>query len=69
MVKMVKIPIPKNYNILVMEVGDEEHQPTRELLNRMKYVLEEAILKNERCIVVPYWVKLKVVEKKKKAKK
>ncbi len=69
MIKTIKLSIPKDYNILVMEVGDEEHQPSRELLARMKYLLEEAIIKKKRCIVVPYWIKLKVVEKKKKVKR
>ena len=56
------IKIPKNYKFLLLEVGDESHEPTEETLKRSVSKLKEAIDKKNDVIAIPYWVKLKVLK-------
>ena len=62
MEKTIKLKIPKKYKTLLITVGDEQHPPTREYVDELNQQFDLAIKKKSNYIIVPYWIKLKVIE-------
>ena len=56
-----RLVVPKNYKLLVVSVGDLNHEPTKQDIQNISDTVNDAIKMKKKIVTVPYWIKLEAI--------